>query len=47
MANGRVPGGWNRIHLVIEDPSGHLIELFQPNPDAYIAPGSSTRSSDR
>jgi catechol 2,3-dioxygenase-like lactoylglutathione lyase family enzyme len=67
------PGGWNRIHLVVEDldaliatlklagsrfrnevvqgvggkqillqdPSGNLIELFQPNTAEYRAPGSS------
>ena len=66
------PGGWNRIHLVVEDldslvaklrsagcryrnevvqgvggkqilledPSGNLIELFEPNTAAYLAPGS-------
>lgn len=66
------PGGWNRIHLVVddldaelaklkstsarfrnevvqgtggkqillEDPAGNLVELFQPNPRAYRAPGS-------
>jgi catechol 2,3-dioxygenase-like lactoylglutathione lyase family enzyme len=66
------PGGWNRIHLIVddldamiaqlkaagarfrkqvvqgtggkqillEDPSGNLIELFQPNTRAYRAPGS-------
>ena len=66
------PGGWNRIHLVVEDldslvaklrsagcrfrnevvqgvggkqilledPSGNLIELFEPNTAAYRAPGS-------
>lgn len=65
------PGGWNRIHLVVddldatvatlrsagarfrndtvqgvggrqillEDPSGNLVELFQPNTAAYRAPG--------
>lgn len=77
MADGeqQTPGGWNRIHLIVEDldsvvsnlkregcsfrselirgtggnqillqdPSGNLIELFQPNPGAYIAPGSTTR----
>jgi catechol 2,3-dioxygenase-like lactoylglutathione lyase family enzyme len=68
----QVPGGWNRIHLIVddldamiaklkaagarfrnevvqgtggkqillEDPSGNLVELFQPNTRAYIAPGS-------
>ncbi len=68
----QAPGGWNRIHLVVddldgmiarlktagakfrnevmqgtggkqillEDPSGNLVELFQPNADAYRAPGS-------
>jgi catechol 2,3-dioxygenase-like lactoylglutathione lyase family enzyme len=68
------PGGWNRIHLIVEnldatiaqlkaaggrfrnevvqgtggkqilleDPSGNLVELFQPNTGAYIAPGSGT-----
>jgi catechol 2,3-dioxygenase-like lactoylglutathione lyase family enzyme len=74
MASGeqQKPGGWNRIHLIIddldgtigklkaagahfrnevvqgtggkqillEDPSGNLGELFQPNTRAYIAPGS-------
>ena len=70
------PGGWNRIHLVVEDldaivaklkaagnrfrntivqgvggkqilledPSGNLVELFQPNTSAYRAPGSGTRA---
>ena len=70
------PGGWNRIHLVVEsldaevarlkaagnrfrndlvqgvggkqillqDPSGNLIELFEPNPAAYRAPGSGSRA---
>ncbi len=68
------PGGWNRIHLVVDDldaevarlsaagnrfrndpvqgvggkqillqdPSGNLIELFEPNRAAYRAPGSGT-----
>jgi catechol 2,3-dioxygenase-like lactoylglutathione lyase family enzyme len=70
------PGGWNRVHLLVddldatiatlktagarfrnevvqgtggkqilvEDPSGNLIELFQPNTGAYRAPGSGTGS---
>ncbi|HWI29697.1 MAG TPA: VOC family protein [Stellaceae bacterium] len=70
------PGGWNRIHLVVddlertiatlksagchfrneavqgvggnqallEDPSGNLVELFQPNTSEYRAPGSGTRA---
>jgi catechol 2,3-dioxygenase-like lactoylglutathione lyase family enzyme len=70
------PGGWNRIHLVVEDldatvatlkvagtrfrneivqgaggkqilvqdPSGNLIELFEPNRAAYRAPGSASRA---
>jgi catechol 2,3-dioxygenase-like lactoylglutathione lyase family enzyme len=69
------PGGWNRVHLVVEDldavvarlqaagnrfrndvvqgvggkqillqdPSGNLIELFEPNRAAYRAPGSAGR----
>lgn len=69
------PGGWNRIHLIVEDleamiatlkaagarfrneavqgvggkqillqdPSGNLIELFQPNTRDYRAPGSGAR----
>lgn len=73
----QTPGGWNRIHLVVddldavvgalrasggrfrneviqgvggkqillEDPSGNLVELFQPNTDAYRAPGSGTRAA--
>jgi predicted enzyme related to lactoylglutathione lyase len=68
----QTPGGWNRIHLVVEDleatigklsrtgcrfrnqvvqgvggkqilledPSGNLIELFQPNTADYRAPGA-------
>ena len=68
----QVPGGWNRIHLVVadldgtvaklreegcrfrnavlqgvggkqillEDPSGNLVELFEPNTAAYRPPGS-------
>ena len=70
------PGGWNRIHLIVEDldatigtlksadcrfrsdvvqgtggkqilledPSGNLIELFQPNTRSYIAPGAATKA---
>ena len=73
------PGGWNRIHLVVEDldaliatlklagsrfrnevvqgvggkqillqdPSGNLIELFQPNTAEYRAPGSSGKGERR
>jgi catechol 2,3-dioxygenase-like lactoylglutathione lyase family enzyme len=68
----QTPGGWNRVHLVVddldaviaqlngtgcrfrnevvqgvggkqillEDPSGNLVELFQPNTADYRAPGS-------
>ena len=71
------PGGWNRIHLVVEnldaevarlraagnrfrndmvqgtggkqillqDPSGNLIELFEPNRAEYRAPGSGGRAA--
>ena len=70
------PGGWNRIHLIVdeldgtiaklksagcrfrndmiqgvggkqillEDPSGNLIELFQPNTAEYRAPGSGSKA---
>jgi len=70
------PGGWNRIHLTVEDldqtvatlksagcsflgdvvqgvagkqillqdPSGNLIELFEANTAAYRAPGSASTS---
>ena len=73
------PGGWNRIHLVVEDldatianlkaaggrfrndivqgvggkqilledPSGNLIELFQPNTSEYRAPGSGSKTEMR
>jgi predicted enzyme related to lactoylglutathione lyase len=75
----QAPGGWNRIHLTVddldaaiakleaagghfrsnvvqgvggkqillEDPSGNLIELFEPNTVAYRAPGrgSNTRET--
>jgi len=78
MASGeqQKPGGWNRIHLIVEDldatvaklktaacrfrsdviqgtggkqtlledPSGNLVELFQPNTAAYRAPGSGSRA---
>jgi catechol 2,3-dioxygenase-like lactoylglutathione lyase family enzyme len=30
--------------ILLEDPSGNLIELFQPNTRAYIAPGSTTKA---
>lgn len=71
----QAPGGWNRIHLTVEDldgtvarlgeagcrfrgapiqgvggkqilledPSGNLVELFEPNTAAYRAPGSGGR----
>ncbi|HLZ32340.1 MAG TPA: VOC family protein [Chloroflexota bacterium] len=71
----QTPGGWNRVHLIVDDldglvarlrsqqctfrneiiqgvggkqillqdPSGNLIELFQPNTAAYRAPGSGSR----
>jgi len=73
------PGGWNRIHLVVddldgmiaklksaggrfrneavqgtggkqillEDPSGNLIELFQPNTPDYRPPGSGSQATQR
>jgi catechol 2,3-dioxygenase-like lactoylglutathione lyase family enzyme len=73
------PGGWNRIHLVIEDldamiaklkeagchfrnevvqgvggkqilledPSGNLVELFQPNTPEYRAPGLGNKDKSR
>jgi len=73
------PGGWNRIHLVIEDldgtivrlksqgcrfrseviqgvggkqilledPSGNLIELFEPNTSEYRAPSSGSGAASR
>jgi len=72
----QIPGGWNRIHLVVEDldaviaklkaagnkfknevvqgvggkqilledPSGNLVELFQPTSGAYRAPGSTKKA---
>jgi catechol 2,3-dioxygenase-like lactoylglutathione lyase family enzyme len=72
----QAPGGWNRIHLLVddldasiaqlkatgarfrnevaqgtggkqillEDPSGNLVELFEANTAAYRAPGSSSRA---
>jgi catechol 2,3-dioxygenase-like lactoylglutathione lyase family enzyme len=78
MASGeqQKPGGWNRIHLIVEDldgtiaklksagcrfrsdviqgtggkqilledPSGNLVELFQANSAAYRAPGSGSKA---
>ena len=77
MASGeqQTPGGWNRIHLLVddldasvarlraggahfrnavvqgtggkqillEDPSGNLVELFEANTAAYRAPGSASK----
>ena len=75
----QTPGGWNRIHLVVEDldatiaklkaagarfrnepvqgtggkqilvedPSGNLVELFQPNSPAYRAPGSGSAAGGK
>ena len=72
----QTPGGWNRIHLVVEDleemvarlraagagfrseviqgvggkqillldPSGNLVELFEANTAAYRPPGSGSRA---
>jgi catechol 2,3-dioxygenase-like lactoylglutathione lyase family enzyme len=74
----QTPGGWNRVHLVVddldaiiaklgiagcrfkndavqgvggkqillEDPSGNLIELFEPNTADYRAPGSGGRATN-
>jgi catechol 2,3-dioxygenase-like lactoylglutathione lyase family enzyme len=72
----QTPGGWNRIHLVVEgldemvselksagctfrneivqgtggkqilleDPSGNLVELFEVNSPAYRAPGAGSKA---
>src|SRR5690349_22163913 len=72
----QTPGGWNRIHLLVddldaniarlkaagarfhnevvqgtggkqillEDPSGNLVELFEANTAAYRAPGSGSKA---
>ena len=72
------PGGWNRIHLLVEDldatigrlksagchfrndviqgtggkqilledPSGNLVELFEANTAAYRAPGSGSKAGN-
>jgi predicted enzyme related to lactoylglutathione lyase len=72
----QIPGGWNRIHLMVEDldskiaslkasgchfrnniiqgvggkqilledPSGNLVELFQPNTAQYRGPGSGNKT---
>ena len=74
----QTPGGWNRIHLLVEDldasveqlraagahfrnavvqgtggkqtlledPSGNLVELFEPNTAAYRAPGSGSKGDN-
>jgi len=73
----QTPGGWNRIHLLVdnldasvaqlraagahfrnavvqgtggkqillEDPSGNLVELFEANTSAYRAPGSGSKAA--
>lgn len=73
------PGGWNRVHLLVEaldativelksagcrfrsdviqgvagkqilleDPSGNLVELFEANTSAYRAPGSGSTAAPR
>ncbi|MBV9120894.1 MAG: VOC family protein [Chloroflexi bacterium] len=75
--DAQTPGGWNRVHLIVDDldaliatlseqgatfrneviqgtggkqillqdPSGNLIELFQPNTADSRAPGSTTRTA--
>jgi catechol 2,3-dioxygenase-like lactoylglutathione lyase family enzyme len=75
----QTPGGWNRIHLLVddlnasiaqlkaagarfhnkvvqgtggkqillEDPSGNLVELFQANTAAYRAPGAGSKAGNR
>jgi catechol 2,3-dioxygenase-like lactoylglutathione lyase family enzyme len=72
----QIPGGWNRIHLIVEDlsgtiaqlksagcrfrsdviqgtggkqilledPSGNLVELFEANTAAYRPPGSGSKA---
>jgi predicted enzyme related to lactoylglutathione lyase len=74
----QTPGGWNRIHLLVEDldanieqlrsagahfrnevvqgtggkqillqdPSGNLVELFEANTAAYRAPGSGSKGDN-
>jgi catechol 2,3-dioxygenase-like lactoylglutathione lyase family enzyme len=74
----QTPGGWNRIHLLVEaldetiaalesagcrfrsdviqgvagkqilleDPSGNLVELFEANTAAYRAPGSGSKAGN-
>jgi catechol 2,3-dioxygenase-like lactoylglutathione lyase family enzyme len=74
----QMPGGWNRIHLLVddldarivqlkgagahfrneavqgtggkqillEDPSGNLVELFEANTAAYRAPGSGSKAAN-
>ena len=74
----QTPGGWNRIHLLVddldasvaqlraagvqlgnavvqgtggkqillEDPSGNLVELFEANTAAYRAPGSASKADN-
>ena len=74
----QTPGGWNRIHLLVddldasiaqlrsagarfrnepvqgvggkqillEDPSGNLVELFEANTAAYRAPGSGSKGAN-
>jgi len=32
--------------ILLEDPSGNLVELFQPNTAAYRAPGSGTKAGN-
>ena len=75
----QMPGGWNRIYLLVdnldasiatltaagarfrnavvqgaggkqillEDPSGNLVELFEANTASYRAPGSGSKGADR
>lgn len=33
--------------IVLEDPSGNLVELFEANTLAYRAPGSGSRAGSR
>ncbi|WP_404943716.1 VOC family protein [Rhizobium ruizarguesonis] len=38
--------GFGFKQILLEDPSGNLVELFEPNTPQYRAPGSSSATGD-
>ncbi|HET9982614.1 MAG TPA: hypothetical protein VFQ38_03470 [Longimicrobiales bacterium] len=37
--------GVGGTQILLQNPSGNLVELFEPNPAQYVAPGARTRGA--